>query len=164
MFPVGNTKIKMGPLPRVFQIVLRGRGMGNLPRGNFSVGWWESGKEWFLPLKPFSKLKTTFCKYWTLIKIKISKTCVCKECEGKIKMVQDQWLQLKMKFLFSRGMNLWWGIIKSWGWVYWENFLGGRGMSKFLASGGGTPLIPPPVEETLLSPPKVWKILNSPFG
>ena len=36
---------KPGPLPRVFQIVLRGRGMGNVPGGYFSIGWWLSDKE-----------------------------------------------------------------------------------------------------------------------
>ena len=44
-------------------------------------------------------------------------TCVYKEYEGKIKMVQEKWLQLKMKFLlgcnlkiviYLGGMNLWW--------------------------------------------------------
>ena len=28
-------------------------------------------------------------------------TCVCKEYEGKIKVIQEQWLQLKMKFLLG---------------------------------------------------------------
>ena len=32
-----------------------------------------------LTIEPFSKVKTTFCKYWTWIKIKISMTCVCRE-------------------------------------------------------------------------------------
>ena len=31
------------------------------------------------------KLKTTFCRYWTLIKIKINMTCVYKEYEVRIK-------------------------------------------------------------------------------
>ena len=48
---------KLGPLPRFFQIALRGRGMGNLPGTNFFIGWWESGKEWFWPLKTFFKTK-----------------------------------------------------------------------------------------------------------
>ena len=70
----------------------------------------------------FSKFKT--CKCWTLIKIKISMTCVYKEYEVKI-MVQVQWLELKWSFywviawtlLFSGGnkllveggINIWWG-------------------------------------------------------
>ena len=32
-----------------------------------------------LTIEPFSKVKTTFCNYWTSIKIKISMTCVCRE-------------------------------------------------------------------------------------
>ena len=48
----------------------------------------------------FLKLKTTFCRYWTLIKSKISMTCVHKEYEVKTKIVQEQWLQLNIKFVF----------------------------------------------------------------
>ena len=33
-------------------------------------------------------------------------TCVYKEYEGKIKMVQDQWLQLKMMFLSGYNMKI----------------------------------------------------------
>ena len=29
-----------------------------------------------------------------------------KECEGKVKMVQEQWLQLKMKFLLSYNIKI----------------------------------------------------------
>ena len=123
--------------------------MGIFPGANFPIRWWESEKEWFWPLKPFSKLKTTLCKHWTLIKIKI--TWVHKKYEDKIKMVWEQWLQLKMKFffwaitwelLFSGGcafggvIKIWWG--KSTG----GTFLGGGGMSKFLTSGGWTSPIP----------------------
>ena len=39
--------------------------MGNLSGRIFSIGWWESYKEWFWQLKPFSKLKITLCRYWT---------------------------------------------------------------------------------------------------
>ena len=35
----------LGPLFRVFQMVLRGKGMGNLMGGAFSIGHWESDKE-----------------------------------------------------------------------------------------------------------------------
>ena len=64
------------------------------------------------------KLKKTFFENWTSIKIKISSACVYEEYEVKIKMVQEQWLQLKMKFysvitwklLFNGGINLWWPI------------------------------------------------------
>ena len=33
------------------------------------IRYWESEEEWFWPFETFSKLKTTFCKYWTSIKI-----------------------------------------------------------------------------------------------
>ena len=79
---------------RVFQIVL-------CSRGNFFFGWWGTKEEWSGPFQPFSKLKTTFCKYWTLIKIKNSINCGYKEYEVKIKMEQEQWLQLKIKFLLN---------------------------------------------------------------
>ena len=89
---------KLGPLSRLFQIVLLGRGDGKFAWGNFSIGWLESHKVWFWPLEPFSKVKATFCKYWTLIKIKISMICVYKEYEAKIIMMQEQWLDLKISF------------------------------------------------------------------
>ena len=54
----------------------------------------------------FLKIKTTFCIYWTSIKIKTSRACVHKEYEQKIKMVQEQWLQLKMKFLLGYNMKI----------------------------------------------------------
>ena len=41
----------------------------------------KSGFEHF---KLFSKLKATFYKHWTSIKIKVGMTCVCKEDEVKI--------------------------------------------------------------------------------
>ena len=93
----------------VFQIALRGGGISSSEGvGNF-VGreffYQVNGTEWsapeevlFWPFKLFSKLKKIFCKYWLSVKIKISITCVYKEYEVKIKMVQGQWLQLKMKF------------------------------------------------------------------
>ena len=40
-----------------------------------------------------------------MIKIKISMTCVYKEYEGKIKMAQEQWLQLKLKFVLGYNMK-----------------------------------------------------------
>ena len=94
---------------------------GKFCLGIFFIGWWEPEEEWFWPFKPFLKLKTTFCKYWRLIKIKISKTCVYKVYEVKIKMAQEQWLKLKRKFLLGYnikvaiqwgvGINLWWGSL-----------------------------------------------------
>ena len=43
------------------------------------------------------------------IKIKISMIYVSKEYEIKTKMVQEQWLQLKMMFLsfYREGMKIW---------------------------------------------------------
>ena len=38
--------------------------------------------------------------------MKISMTCVYKEYEVKIKMVQEQWLQLEMKFLLGYSMKI----------------------------------------------------------
>ena len=55
-------------------------------------------------------MNKVFCKYQTSIKIKISMTCVYKEYEVKIKMAQEQLLQLKMKFLLGFNMKtvIWW--------------------------------------------------------
>ena len=43
--------------------------------------------------------KAALCEYWTAIKIKISMTCVSKEYDIKTKMVQGQWLKVKMFLL-----------------------------------------------------------------
>ena len=54
-------------------------------------------------------VKTSFCKYWTSIKIKISETCVYKEYEVKIKMVQyliGAMVKMKMKFLLVYYMKI----------------------------------------------------------
>ena len=40
------------------------------------------------------------------MKIKISMTRVYKDYELEIKVVQDQWLQLKMRFLLGYNMNI----------------------------------------------------------
>ena len=53
--------------------------------------------------RSFCTLVSTFCEYWTSIKIKINMTCVSKEYEIKT-MEQEQCLQLKMLFLL--GCNL----------------------------------------------------------
>ena len=83
--------------------------------------------------------------------------CVYKEYRGKIKMVQEQQLQLKIKILLAfnmktiyqcEGMNLWWG--ESMG----ATIPDGKGMNEFLSSERGTPPIPP-VQKTMLSPQKV---------
>ena len=66
-------------------------------------------------------------------------------------MVQEQWLQLKMKFLLGYNMKIvsWEEWTSGGGSWLWGTFLGGRGMSKFLFSGRGTPATPP-VEKTLV--------------
>ena len=50
---------------------------------DFFVGWWAFEDEWFWPFESFSKLKTAFCKYWTLIKINVSLTFVYSEYKVK---------------------------------------------------------------------------------
>ena len=69
----------------------------SLPVGNFVVGRIFLLVGGNLARNDFLPLKTTLCKFWTSIKIKISMTCVYREYEVKIKMVQQQWLQLKVK-------------------------------------------------------------------
>ena len=102
-------KWKTKAVPRVFQIVLRGKSpQWKFCQGNCFIEWWEPEAECFWPFKHFSKLKTTFCKYWTLIKVKISMACVYKEHEVKMKLVQEQWQHLKMKFLLVN-IVIWWG-------------------------------------------------------
>ena len=78
---------------RVFQTALRDRKeMRNcFAGGNVFIRWWVSGEKWFTPFKPFPKFKTTFCKYWILIKIKIRMTCVYREYKVKLKVVQEEW-------------------------------------------------------------------------
>ena len=81
-------------------------GIGNFAGGDFFTGWWDSEEEWFWRFEPFSKLKTAFCKYWTSTEIKISVTFVSKECKTKTKMIQKQWLQLKMTFLLGYNLKM----------------------------------------------------------
>ena len=106
--------------------------------GDFFTGWRELEEEWFWQFEPFSKLKTTFCEYWTAIKIKINMTCVPKVYEIE-KMEQKQWLQLKMLFLLGYnlkivgggGIKIWWGDFSisgeiskfsvGWGWLVYHN-------------------------------------------
>ena len=79
----------------VFKIVIRGGEGGKLPLPvglKFFAKWWELEEGWFWQFKPFSKLKTAFCEYWTSIKIEISTTSVSKEYEIQTKMEQEQWL------------------------------------------------------------------------
>ena len=69
-----------------------------------------------------------------MAKIKISMTCEHKEYEVKIKVVQEQWLHLKMKFLLGYNMKIiiWWGYFSRW-----------REWPIFQLVGGGIPLITP---------------------
>ena len=110
--------------------------------GNFFIKWWESGKKWFWLLEPLSNLKTTFCKYWTLIKIKSSITCLYKGYKVKMKMAQEEWLQLKIKILYGynikllfKGANklLMWGNKNLVGTIY-----SGAAKTRFLACLGGS--------------------------
>ena len=82
--------------------------------GDFFTRWWGPEEEWFWRYENFSKLKTAFCEYWTSNKIKISMTCISKEHEIKTKMVQEQWLQLKMTVFLLVWIHFWEGG--------WENF------------------------------------------
>ena len=83
----------------------------------FFIAFWESDEEWFWTFEPFAKLKATFCKYWTSIKIKIAMTCVYKEYEVKVKWYRSKDASWKWRFywviayklLFSGEMNLWMG-------------------------------------------------------
>ena len=47
--------------------------------GILFIWWWKSEEDCVWPFEPFSKLKKTFCKYLTSIKIKVSTTCLYKE-------------------------------------------------------------------------------------
>ena len=65
-----------------------------------SVGIWGV----FLTIQTFFKAKNNILK--TSIKLKISVNCVFREYKVKMQMVQKQWLQLKMKFLFGYIMKI----------------------------------------------------------
>ena len=75
----------------VFQIELRVRGETSPPYWGgawwksllgreFFINWWES-EEWFQLFQLFSKLKATFCKYLTSVKIKTSIIYLYNKCE-----------------------------------------------------------------------------------
>ena len=67
------------------------------------------------------RIGINICRYWTLIKIKIGMTCVRKEYERKMKIVQKQWMQLKMKLVLAYNikMVIQWGLTLE---VYFEAF------------------------------------------
>ena len=99
-------KIYLETLVRVLQIAIRGEGGGGegvnspvgeseilLGVGNFFTMWREPEEEWFWQFEPFSKPKTAFCEDWKSVKI-------------KIKMAQEQWLQLKLFFLLGYNLKI----------------------------------------------------------
>ena len=74
----GTFQFGMQHLKQGFSNSIKGRGKPRLIGGNrkfcwgiFFIGWWETIKEWFWPFESFSRLKTTFFKYRTSIKIKM---------------------------------------------------------------------------------------------
>ena len=67
------------------------------------MGTWE---EIILTIQTFFKAKDNILYYWTSVKIKISMTCVYEDYKVKIKMVQKQLLQLKLKFLLDYNMKI----------------------------------------------------------
>ena len=73
--------------------------------GDFFTGWREPEYEGFWQFEPFSKLKATFCEYWTSVKIKINMTCVSKEYAIKA-MEQEQCLELKMLLLLGYNLKI----------------------------------------------------------
>ena len=66
---------------RVFTDQIQVSAIGNFAGWNLFIWWWILGEDCVWPFEPFLKLKATFCKYLTSIKIKISTTCLYKEYE-----------------------------------------------------------------------------------
>ena len=60
------------------------------------------GGRWFWRIKPFSKLKTSLCKYWTSNKTKISMRCMYKDYKVKITMVQTGAMNTAKNKVFIR--------------------------------------------------------------
>ena len=94
--------INVKPGNRIFQIAIRGYG-GESPQwreGKFCKGfegWWESDKKWIWPFKTFSKLKKKISvniEHWLKSKLEWP---MCSN-SMKLKMVQEQQLQLKWIF------------------------------------------------------------------
>ena len=90
-------------------IVFRGRwkflhmrAIENFAINEFFIGLWESGEEWSWLLEPFSKLKTIFCKYWTLIEIRINMECT-KSIKLKWKWHNNNDSAKKLKIMFLLG-------------------------------------------------------------
>ena len=116
--------------------------MGKIPQwmGNRTfcreifIGCWESDEGYFWLLKPFSKLKTRLCKYWTSIKIKISMTCVCKEYEIKINWSNDY------RWKWSSYWIATWKLLFSGEGLNGEIFPGGEEWAHFRLLGGFSPI------------------------
>ena len=122
---IQSTKQGSKKSSRVFQIVLRG---GEWEDGEKFCWRGEGGGVFFywvveiwgrvnFTIWTFSRVKTTFCNYWA--SNKITMTCVYKENEDKIKMVEEEWLQLKMQVLldlldYNMKIVIWWGKINLW--------------------------------------------------
>ena len=144
------------------------RGIGNFAGGIFLLSGGNLTRSDFGHFKLFQNfwksVKTKFCKYWTSIKIKISVTSMYRDYEFEIKMVPEQWLQLKWslygvviwKLLSTEGRPLRRGN---------KNLVGGGSCRRSFSSGGmnlilahgGTPIFSsgenggvPPVGETLI--------------
>ena len=145
----------------------KGRGWGN-SEIFFGGGGGGGGGNFFTFKFFFSKLKTTFCEYWTLIKIKINMTCVSKEYEIKTKngarsmaaAKNSVFIWLKLENCCLVGGRFWllvWGD-KNWvvvG-VYWGGGAGGdfsRGRNEQVFGWWGrdspSPSLCPPVGKTL---------------
>ena len=102
------------------------RGIGNSAGGIFLLSGGNLTRSDFGHFNLFQNfwksVKAKFRKYWTSIKIKIGMTSMYKDYELEIKMVPEQWLQLKMKSLWRCNMKIviygggdvWWGGIKIW--------------------------------------------------
>ena len=89
------------------------------------MGWWESEEGCFWPFKPFSKLKITIYNYWTLVKIKIAMTCICKEYEDNFLVYKMKIVILVRGLTFGRGNKNLVGVY--WGGLFpdggkWSNF------------------------------------------
>lgn len=112
-------------------------------------------------------LNTTFCKYWTLIKINIS-ICVSEEPEVNkndtgamttaINGVCIGWLH--EHFYVLGGVDLWFRGVKIWLKEVWGNFSGRVGMSNFSTTCGTHSILIPPARKFLKIKPCrviVWK-------
>ena len=98
----------------VFQIVLRGkqenplsRGIANFAEGIFLMSGENLTRSDFEHLNLFQAWKQNSVNIeHQLAKIKISMTCVDKGYKFKIKLIQEQWLQLKMKSLLGSNVKI----------------------------------------------------------